>query len=154
MSTATWSTNATPLVRVGGAVVHILGLSCIVHAAVTLALGGAAWNLPAHACMGLAGLLAMLHLHRLSRHPTHPLHWDAAAGGFRVAGRSGPMALVHAWHGAGWMTLRLRPHDSMGPAIHMVVWKSATPAPLWSELALRIEAGPGGEGRHQNKENP
>lgn len=151
---ATWSTEATPLARVAGAVVHILGLLCIVHAAVTLALGGAAWNLPATFCLGLGALLGLLQALRRARRAPHTLVWDAVRGCFVMSGRPQGMALIHAWHGSGWMTLRLRPLDAGGPAYHAIIWKSAVPAPLWSELALRVEAGRSGGTRHQNKENP
>lgn len=158
---ATWSTEIAPHARAVGAVLYAIGVFSTVHAAVTLCLGGAAWNIPAHACMGLAGLLAILRLHRLFRRRPGVLHWDTGAGAFRLSGHPGPMKLVHAWQGAGWTTLKLRPHDPANPGmhvvkrdVHVVIWKSAATASSWTELALRIAGAPDGEGRHQNKENP
>lgn len=158
---ATWSTEMAPRARAVGVVLYAIGVVSVVHAAVTLALGGAAWNVPAHACMGLAGLLVIFRLHRSLRYRAGALRWDAGAGVFRLSGYSAPMQLVHAWQGAGWTTLKLRPHASADPGrhavnrdVHVVIWKSAVTPSSWSELALRIAAAPSGEERHQNKENP
>ena len=150
---ATWSTKATPMASVAGAAVLTLGIFCIVHAAVTLALGGAAWNAPAYACLLLAACLVARRLHREHRRGACTLYWDAAEGALRITAVAGRLELTHAWHGVGWVTLELRPQVPSGRAVRLVVWKSAIPAPLWSELALRIQAGPAGSS-HQNKENP
>lgn len=151
---ATWPTKATPLAGVAGPAVHSLGVLCVVHAAITLALWGAAWGFCAYACMGLAALLCALRLRHIGRDPHSVLLFDPSDGLFRIRGSATPLTLTHAWHGPGWMTLRLRPRDIVVPAIHLVIWKSAVPAPFWSELALRAEAGLSRAIRHQNKENP
>ena len=151
-ATAAWSTKATPLAGVAEAVVFTLGVFCIVHAAITLALGGAAWNLPAYACLLLTALLAVVRLMR--RRTAHALRWDAIGGSFRIADVPGGLVLTRVWYGAGWVTLGLRPAEAPGRMLHLVIWKSTIPAPLWNELVLRTQAHPLREASHQNKENP
>lgn len=151
---ATWSTKATPLVRVVGCVVFTLGVLCIVHAAVTLALGGGAWTLPAYTCLALAGLLVCLRILREWRYPTHILHWDTEVDAFRVHAIPGIMDLMHAWHGPAWVTLSLRRRAQDARPVRLVIWKSTVPSPYWSELVLRTQVGGSREQGHQNKENP
>lgn len=151
---AAWSTQATPLAGVAGAAVLTLGAACIVYTAITLALGGAAWSLAAWFCLFGTGLLVALRLARERRRVVHLLHWDPGSGCFRSSQHPGELVLTHIWRGPAWVTLRLHsqaPHQ--GP-MHLVIWKSAVPPPLWSELALRIQAQPCCRGGHQNKENP
>lgn len=148
-----WSTQAAPLAGIAGAAVFSLGVVCIVHAAVTLALGGAAWNLPAYACMALAALLAVVHSVRAHHRHSGTLYRDAD-GGYRLSGHAGVLALVRVWLGPAWVTLRLKPQALHDRPVHVVLWKSAIPSPLWSELVLQVQAGPPRRNRHQNKENP
>jgi len=151
---ATWSTRATPLAAVAGAVVLTLGAFSIVFAALTLALGGAKWNIPAYACLALTACLVVLRLGREHRRNTFCLSWCPEDAGFRVAGLPGRLDVLRVWQGPGWVTLGLRHQAAAKREWRLVVWKSTIPAPLWSELALRIEAGPLRGKRHQNKENP
>jgi len=143
-----------PLAGVAGPVVLVLGVLCIAHAAITLALAGAAWNLPAHACLGLAAALAVSRLLRERRRMVHTLRWDNGRACFRIHPNAPELALTHMWQGPGWVTLKLRPRLASGPVLHLAVWKSAIPAPLWSRLALCAQAGALWEAGHQNKENP
>jgi hypothetical protein len=154
-ATATWSTKAAPAGVVGGSVALVLGMLSIVHAAVTLALGGAAWNFPALACMALAAVLAALRVRRLLRNTACTLQWDPSRG-FHVSGVATDLRLERVWRGPAWLTLGLRTADADGGAIiRHVIWKSAMPAPLWSELALRIQSEAAREDPHppQNKDN-
>lgn len=152
-SVSAWSTRATPLAGIAGPAVFTLGLFCLVHAAVTLALGGAAWHLPAYACMALAALLAAVRLVRARRRFAGMLRQDAD-GRFRLSQKPGVWTLTRVWRAPAWVTLRLQPETAGGRAIHVVVWKSAVPPPLWTELALRIQTRAPRRDSHQNKENP
>lgn len=152
--TATWSTQATPLAAVAGAVVLTLGAFSLVFAALTLALGAAPWNLPAYACLVLTACLVVLRLRREHRLQACFLSWRPDGAGFRIAGMAGPLELQRVWQGPGWVTLGLRHQGPSDRVLRLVVWKSNIPAPLWSELALRIQAGPFRGNSHQNKENP
>jgi len=154
VSSTTWSATTPPLAGVAGSVVLALGALCIIHAALTLVLAGAAWGLSAYACMGLAVLLAALRAFKHWRRKAYILHWDAGRACFRMHPDFPELALTHVWRGPGWVTLRLQPSLSTGPALHLVVWKSSIPAPLWSHLALCVHAGALGKNGHQNKENP
>lgn len=131
-----------------------LGTLCIVHAAVTLALRGASWNLSAYSCLLLAVLLLVFRLVREGGCGARTLYWDRAATGFRMDALPGIMELTHVWRGPAWVTLRLQPRAEPGPFVHVVVWKSAVPAPLWSELALYTQASAFRGNGHQNKEAP
>lgn len=153
-TSAAWSTQATPLSSVAGAVMFTLGTFSIVIAALTLASGGAAWNLPAYACLALAACLVLVRLYRERHRSALLLSWNPAEGGFCVAGLSGNPVLTRVWSGPGWVTLGLSHQAPSNRAVRLVVWKSAIPAPLWSELALRIEAAQLHGNGHQNKENP
>lgn len=131
-----------------------LGVTCIVHTALTLALAGAAWGPSAYTCMGLAVLLALLRAFKAGRRKAYVLHWDAGRAYFCIPPDFPELLLTHVWRGPGWVTLRLRPSVSAGPTLHLVVWKSSIPAPLWSQLALCVHAGALGKNGRQNKENP
>ncbi|MFT0850695.1 hypothetical protein VRY85_07920 [Achromobacter sp. F4_2707] len=152
--TATWSTQATPLASVAGAVVLTLGAFSIVFAALTLALGGAPWSFSAYACLALTAVWVALRLHRAYHHKAYNLSRCPGGTGFFVQGVAERLELAYVWQGPGWVTLGLRYQAPPHRVLRLVIWKSAIPAPLWSELALCIEAGPLQENSHQNKENP
>lgn len=153
-ATAAWFAKATPIASVAGAVVLALGIVSIVHAAITLALQGAAWNFFAYACLSLAGVLALSRLRAVLRRTGTLVFWDTGAGAFRVAGVREPLTLHRAWRGAAWVTLELRPQAPRGRTQQLVIWKSAMPAPLWNELVLRVQAARSVGNSHQNKERP
>lgn len=155
-ATATWSTKAAPMAAAVGSVVLILGLLCIVHAALTVALGGRAWNASAYLCMIFALVLAGLRVRRGRTRAVRRLSWDAAGACFRLSSFHGELVLSRVWYGLGWVTLGLRARTPTGEGKlrHVVIWKSAIPAPLWNELALRIHAAPERAKRQENKENP
>lgn len=153
-ATAAWSTHAAPLAGVVGAVVLTLGVFSLVTAAVTLALGGAAWNLPAYACLVLAACLVALRLYRDCRQAVQTLNWDPAQREFRLAGTTDRLTLLRVGSGPAWVTLVFHAHSAPGRLVRLVLWKSVIPAPSWSELALCIEAVQVRGECHQNKENP
>jgi len=154
VSAAAWSARATPIACVAGAAVFSLGVISLVHAAVTLALQGAAWNFSAWSCLVLAALLVAVRLRRERGRAVRTLYWNPGSGGFRVDGIAGDLALTRVWYGAGWVTLGLRSHAPKARALQLVIWKSAMPAPLWNELALHLLAGAFRGNSHQNKESP
>ena len=133
-ATAAWSTQAAPLAGVAGAVVLTLGVFSLVTAAVTLALGGAAWNFPAYACLVLAGGLVALRLHRSRRQVTPTLTWDSAQREFRLAGTPDRLTLLRVGRGPAWVSLVFQPHSAPQRPVRLVLWKSVIPAPSWSEL--------------------
>src|SRR5690606_5972969 len=151
---ATWSTKATPLAVVAEAVVLTLGVFSLVLTAERLALGEASWHPAATVILLLAACLVALRLYRRRLASPSSVSWCPRSRGFCVAGIPGVMALVHVWRGPGWVTLGLRHEATPGRVLQMVVWKSAIPAPLWSELVLRLETGLQRGSSHQNKENP
>src|SRR5690606_20964294 len=77
---AAWSTRAAPWAVVVGAVLLVPGLLSIVYAVLVLAHGGAAWGMPAYACMVCAVALACLRLWRDLRSQSITLSWDPAHG--------------------------------------------------------------------------
>jgi len=95
--------------------------------------------------MGLAALLAVLQLRRRAQCPPTVLRWDPTRRCLTISDNPRSMMLTHAWHGPGWMTLGLRPHNAGGPVVYAVIWKSRLPAPFWNELVLRVEADQSGE---------
>lgn len=151
---ATWSTEATPLARIAGAVVFTLGAFSVVSAALLLA-GGRYLAYPAAlACLFLTAVFAVLYVRRIHRRLPVFLSWCARSESFFVAGMSVPLELLRVWHGPGWVTLGLRHPATPHKVIRLVVWKSAVPAPLWSELALCLEVGARRRNGYENKENP
>lgn len=148
----TWSTRASPGASVAEALVLTLGVFSIVVAAIRLILGND-WHPVATAILLLAALLVWLRLRRSRLRPPIFLSWCPTNCNFRVAGRSDGLHLVHVWQGPGWVTLGLRPDEDPRRVMHMVVWKSAVPAPLWSELILLVETSLQRRNSHQNKEN-
>lgn len=150
---STWSTQATPLVALAGAVVLALGCYSIVYAALLFLLGDSPWGLPAYACLALTACLIVLRLCREQVRHRKVLAWSSRNGGFHVVGMSHLLDLERVWQGPGWVTLGLRAQAPSNRVFHLVVWKNTVPAPLWSELVLRIEAGRRCGESHQNKEN-
>lgn len=131
-----------------------LGAFSMVFTALTLAFGGAPWNLPAYACLVLTAAGVAVRLRREHHRKSYNLSRCSGGAGFFVQGVAERLELAHVWQGPGWVTLGLRHAAPSNRVLRLVIWKSAIPAPLWSELALRIEAGPLRENSHQNKENP
>ncbi|HLT99227.1 MAG TPA: hypothetical protein VKZ70_05765 [Burkholderiaceae bacterium] len=150
---ATWSTRSTPGARIAEVLLLTLGVFSIVVAAIRLTLGPE-WHPAATAILSLAALFVGLRLHRSRLSSPLSLSWCPAACNFRVAGRSDGLHLVRVWQGPGWVTLGLRPDAEPQRVLYLVVWKSAVPAPLWSELILLIETSLQRRISHQNKENP
>ena len=142
------------MARVVAALVLTLGLFSLVAAALLLALDGDLSHPIAWACMALTTLLVALRLRREYRHTPFLLSWCPHSAGFHIPGVSGTLELVRVWQGPGWVTLGLRPQAAPRRIMSLVVWKSAIPAPLWNELALRLEAGSQRANSAQNKENP
>src|SRR5690606_10011551 len=101
-------------------------------AALTVALGGRPWNASAYLCMMLALLLAGLRARHDHARAVRTLSWDAAAACFRLSSFHGELDLSRVWFGLGWVTLGLRAHTPIGEGKlrHVVIWKSAIPAPL------------------------
>jgi hypothetical protein len=90
--------------------------------------------------MALAAALPCLRFRRELRQQSIILTWDTAQGGFRNIQRTRPYELKEYWRGWKWVTLGVECPDS-GRLLYLVVWKSSISPPLWSELALRLEAG-------------
>ncbi len=142
--TAAWFAKASPLASVAGAAVLALGTLSFIHAALTVALQGAAWNLTAYSCLILAGVLVVRRVRDDSRRQNHILFWDSEIGCFRVAGIRGSFMPDRFWQGPAWVTLGLRSTESDDRTLQLVIWKSATSAPLWNELVLRLQAARSG----------
>lgn len=144
----------TPLIRVAAAVVLTLGVCSLLWAALVLASGGNV-SLPLAALpVALTFFFLAFRLRREWRESPSLLSWSCDPAGFHVAGVQGVAELVHVWRGPAWVTLALRYQAKPHRLERFVIWKSAVPAPLWSELALRLESGSLRGNRKQNKENP
>jgi len=131
-----------------GAVLLVPGLLSIVYAVLVLAHGGAAWGMPAYACMVCAVALACLRLWRDLRSQSITLSWDPAHGAFHSLELARPYELKRVWRAWGWVTLAVASPCAPGRILYLVVWKSSVSPPLWSELALRLEAGASRLDRH------
>ena len=142
---ATWSTEATSLARVAELVVLTLGSFSLVSAALLLTLGREFSRPAALFCLALTAVFVVLRIRRMRRRHPFLLSWCSHTKGFLLAGMPGTLQLLRVWQGLGWVTLGLRHPAAPHKVLRLVVWKSAVPAPLWSELVLRIEECAAGE---------
>lgn len=133
--------------------VFTLGCFSIVYAALVFLQGSSPWSWLAYACLLLTASLILLRLRREHRRQREVLAWNSRSGRFSIVGLDHRLDLARVWQGPGWVTLGLRAQAPSNRVLYLVVWKATVPAPLWSELVLRIEAGRRWGGSHQNKEN-